>query len=357
MLILLLAAFALLMLWSFPFPIFVEVKRLDEATMSSSKPEVDLSAFPIIRLDHIPHLDDNTLTKAKNELLELIETSDGSNAKWVGYLQKQYDAMNREELNRQAESRIQQLLSGKVHALETDYNAILSQSAAVVDKKPPRQPRAHQPVDIEGNESSVRDSNSWMQQNMVTTPPATMKPSIPITGGGGSKRHRSPAPSPSLTTSTSSKDSLMAPNIGSSSATVDQTASSKRTPSSSSKPQVAMLDLTASNLEQATRENSRQQSREGGDLDKKEPNNTSESKNEHMATTRSGGSLSTTRSGKSKKSNPEDDAPSKKCMEVVYKNFGSVFVVAATEKKKRYYAPKKPTETPEEAKKREKLER
>ncbi len=107
---------------------------------STSKTEVDLSAFPIVRLDQIQYLDNDTLHKAKDELLELIETSDGTNTKWVGYLQKQYDAMHREELNRQAELRIQQLLSGAINPLETDYNSILSQSAQIGIKKPPRQP-------------------------------------------------------------------------------------------------------------------------------------------------------------------------------------------------------------------------
>jgi hypothetical protein len=326
--------------------------------MASTKPEVDLSAFPIIRLDHIQYLDDETLSKAKNELVELIDTSDGSNAKWLGYLQKQYDAMNREELNRQAEARIQQLLSGTLNPLETDYNAILSHSTQQTNNKSPRQLKER----AEDKDQSVRDSNSWMQQNMLAARSSSNKPVLPVMSSsnpnGSRKRHSSPSPPSSSSSSSASSKQFSTAPIASSSKTqssMEESSASRGSSANNSRPQVALLDLTASNLEQSKRENSRQQMRETNQNDGKDLQH-SESKNEHL-TTRSGGAISTTRSGKSKKSNPEDDQPSKKCMDVVYKNFGSVFVVAATEKKKRFIAPKKPTETPEEIKRREKLER
>ncbi len=313
---------------------------------STTTTEVDLSAFPIVRLDQIQYLDNDTLNKAKDELLELIETSDGTNTKWVGYLQKQYDAMHREELNRQAELRIQQLLSGTINPLETDYNSILSQSAQIGTKRPPRQP-AEVPENNKGNDISqdCRDSNSWMQQNMATRSKNTHqnKPLISVSSQSSSKSSGKRHVSPVL----SSKETVVVTDP-----TPTNDITTNRASSSTNRPSVALLDLTTDNLEQATRENSRQQSRECGNSAydiKKDPSDHS------VSTNRSGGA--TTRSNKSKRSNPEDDAPSKKSLDVVYKNFGSVFVVAATEKRKRFYPAKKNTETPEEVKRREKLER
>jgi hypothetical protein len=55
---------------------------------------------------------------------------------------------------------------------------------------------------------------------------------------------------------------------------------------------------------------------------------------------------------------PPTENPSKKSLEVIYKNFGNEFIVAATEKKKRFYpAKKQPVESIQEIKNRERAER
>lgn len=86
----------------------------------------DLSGFPIIRIDQIPLVDSDTLASAKKEIKSLIssllaESPDGV-PPMVHYLRKQSEAMSSELMNRLAQDRINALLSGATALLNEDRN-------------------------------------------------------------------------------------------------------------------------------------------------------------------------------------------------------------------------------------------
>eukprot|EP01031_Cornospumella_fuschlensis_P032520 gene32520-39319_t len=102
---------------------------------------VDLTAFPIVRLDQISELNDSLLEKAILEVEEILQ--DQTNPKMSQYLQKQLDGMRKESMRRKAESRIQDLLSGAKSLLDTDYSHF--------DVSAPAQPSHVAPVPPKAN--------------------------------------------------------------------------------------------------------------------------------------------------------------------------------------------------------------
>jgi hypothetical protein len=245
--------------------------------------EVDLSAFPIIRLDHIPYVDDETLTKAASEIEYMLETSDNSNPKMDKYLMKQYDAMKKQIAERSAAFRISQLLNGAQELLNqpVDYTSFFE-----TPKKP-----------TESN--SATQASNKDDTRKIEKPPEVSKNFVPL-----------PLPSQRVRAATTTTNISQENN------------------------DVPPLPLTSQSLQKSSDH-------------KEDAGNTSP---------RSVNSSRSNHSRKSGGSNNEMDEPSKKSLEVVYKNFGSTFVVAATERRRRFY-PKKAAETPEEAKQREKAER
>lgn len=86
--------------------------------------EADLSGFPIIRIDQIPLVDSDTLVIAQKEIKSLISSllseSTGSVPPMVHYLRKQNEEMFLELTNRLAQERINALLSGATALLNED---------------------------------------------------------------------------------------------------------------------------------------------------------------------------------------------------------------------------------------------
>jgi len=88
--------------------------------------EADLSAYPIIRLDQVPLLDDATLRKAQADAFDLSNTlrTEDPCSKLLFFLQKQLDAMRSEEGKRAAQSRVQNLLAGIEDALSSSNELV-----------------------------------------------------------------------------------------------------------------------------------------------------------------------------------------------------------------------------------------
>ena len=92
---------------------------LKSQSRSNIEPEADLSAYPVIRIDQISLLDKSTLTRAKVDVSELLTSlrTDEPSSQMIFYLQKQLDAMSAEEVRRDAEQRVFNLLAGIEDAL------------------------------------------------------------------------------------------------------------------------------------------------------------------------------------------------------------------------------------------------
>jgi len=269
--------------------------------------EVDLSAFPIIRLDQIHYADNDTLQKASSEIEYMLETSDNSNPKMDKYLMKQYEAMKKEITERNAALRINQLLSGAQDMLNQpiDYSTLFEQK-----KKAAVQSEAQSSQNKQYNQQQNLSQSALLAPEKDSTTISerkaeTVKSFVPL-----------PLPSERARMATQSK-----------------------TISSEKQDTVTPLPLTSDSLSSVN---------DSGE----QPRNSSNT---------SPRSINSSRSNHSRKpinvADPLEDQLSKRAMEVVYKNFGSAFVVAATEKRRRFYPVKKSTESTEEIKNREKLDR
>ncbi|RYH04841.1 hypothetical protein EON65_46345, partial [archaeon] len=110
---------------------FASLLTLFQYEMSST---VDLTAFPIVRLDQISGLNDSLLEKAIKGVEEIL--IDSPNPKMASYLHKQLENMRKESLQRKAESRIQDLLSGAKSLLDNDYSQFDAPHYSTVSSQP-----------------------------------------------------------------------------------------------------------------------------------------------------------------------------------------------------------------------------
>lgn len=90
--------------------------------------EPDMSAFPVIRMDQIPNIPSDVLRRATSEITGLTQaliTEEEPNPPLLLYLQRQIDSMQAELLDRAARDRIGRLLSGKgIVKMQNDFLAI-----------------------------------------------------------------------------------------------------------------------------------------------------------------------------------------------------------------------------------------
>lgn len=87
-----------------------------KAAVTVSSMEPDMSAFPVIRMDQIPNIPSDVLRNATSEIIGLTQaliTEEEPKPPLLLYLQRQLDSMQAELLNRAARERIDRLLSGK----------------------------------------------------------------------------------------------------------------------------------------------------------------------------------------------------------------------------------------------------
>lgn len=263
--------------------------------------EIDLSAYPVIRIDQISLLDDGLLEKIDREVNILLTSNDNSNAGLRKYLIKQANAMADEISRRKAFDRVQKLLSGAQDLLTVNYSPIPTPREAAIDHIG----EFKRSVVVVKNVEPVRPS---MQLERSIQP-------IPITNS---------APN----SSSSASSSVEGPSVLPKDIAID----------------VAAVVSSSSGNEHSFATND-------------------ESTPRSIHTARSTTSNSTT--GKSRRissyqqqQQQEENLPSKKSLAIINQNFGNEFIVAATEKKKRFFPQKKPADSnTEEVKRKEKLER
>lgn len=141
----------------------------------------DMSAYPIIRLDQIPLLDDSTLKSAQKDALELSATlrAEDPSSKLLFFLHKQLDAMKSEEGNRAAQFRVHNLLAGIEDALSSTTaqrettSFLTPRIAASVEDGLRKSSSAPSKSDIKTKVSDVyipvRDRRSKISANTVST--------------------------------------------------------------------------------------------------------------------------------------------------------------------------------------------
>ena len=95
-----------------------------------SGPSLDVSAYPVLRIDEIPFHDDETLRKAlvdaQNLLISIQTDKDASQRSMERYIVKQLDTMSTELAKRKAQNRIYQMLSGELAPDDVSYVEPLS---------------------------------------------------------------------------------------------------------------------------------------------------------------------------------------------------------------------------------------
>eukprot|EP01038_Epipyxis_sp_PR26KG_P012935 gene12935-17342_t len=291
---------------------------------------IDLSGFPIIRMDQISQVDTNLLIQSGNEIQELIVSlvTDKEIPPLVFYLRKQSEAMKSELAKRSAAERVNLLLSGALDVLnmKVDYeNDSLSNS-----------------VIMEQTDDSIMKSRSAPSSQ----PSATLNTNKPLISFSDRSNRFKPIPLPS---------ELAVSNLKSS--------STKSLPNIEWKTNINETNTKNTKIDNHSDSNSNN-SNLNSDYDADESDSQPSVSNESGIGYRgSSRRPSSSDSGKTN-TNIKSDAtksvsklPPRKSNVVVNKNFSSEFIVAATEKKVRFYPKKKPDETPEDIKIREQLER
>lgn len=107
-----------------------------------------MSAYPVLRLDQLPRHRDETLRRGLVDgralLASLIAENSDDHRSMIRYLTKQLDGMTAELLKRNANSRIEQMISGSSASLSSDFSVL--DSAKGSPRMPtPRRDSAAQP--------------------------------------------------------------------------------------------------------------------------------------------------------------------------------------------------------------------
>lgn len=282
----------------------------------TSKEEVDLSAFPIVRLDQIGLLNDETLKRCLDEVSSMMDRSDFSQQRMAKYLRKQYESMLFEYNERQAAVRVQLLLSGAVEALNQTYSPRID----------PRQ------------SLSAEQSSNALKSVGTTTEPSKEAPKS-LDGFLVSKKlvlRDTPVSNNTTTAGSRSEPSKPVTEVRTVSEATLQLPIPSKNESFTAQPLESTTAVRSTDIFSAAA---------GG-----------ASTTDATTTPRSTGTK-TPRVRKIESPAAEENLPSKKSVEIVYRNFGNEFIVAATERKRRFVPKKEPVETEEDRKARERQER
>ena len=144
--------------------------------MSTSN--ADLSAYPIIRIDELILLDRDTLRQASKDVDALLCSLrlEEQPSHMVFYLQKQLNAMQIEEVRREADQRVKNLLSGVESTLNnTGYNEIVRQSTSAPSTMSSTTPVPNSPLQY----VPIRDRSSRSKSLTTTTTPVTTAQQFP----------------------------------------------------------------------------------------------------------------------------------------------------------------------------------
>lgn len=300
----------------------------------------DLSAYPVIRIDQIAYVPSDTLRAAVSEVMDLVETMNsdkGPKPPLLSYLRRQLEQMHAELVDRGARDRISRLISG------TNLVGVNDSYIGEYRKKP---------VDFacskseEKRETLPTGNSTGSSRKVVKSVP--VQESIQATVN--STYTRIPLPSEIAWQVTSKKK--LHEN--------DQNVTPPSVPSA----EFSSADIGgAVNRPVTTSEMTMRTSRSESAVSVSNDDDVESIKKErigsrHSSVTSANSSVKIPRrSAVMSNNNPVKGSPSKKATAALYKDFGSQFLVAATEKKLRFYPTKIVIETNEELKERGRKDR
>ena len=276
--------------------------------------DIDLSGFPVVRIDQIPLIDSDTLVQAQKDVKSLIASllaESDTVPPMVHYLRKQNEATSSELMNRLAQERINSLLSGATTLLNNDRSKyVLDEDDDVLPKKA-------------GSETVIKTPINGAQINNNTTPVAPAFQPVPLPSEIRSKRVSSLAASP-----------VFANSANASVPTASTNSEQPTSPLNRSKSSPAGIAMSSSRSVS-------ERERGGRRMDA--------SSHDEYAGSESSPPRRRPLSG--------DVRPSKRSQEFINNNFGNLFIVAGDGRRRRPLVKKAPAESIEVIKARERLER
>lgn len=300
---------------------------------------VDLSAFPVIRIDQIPYAESEVLQNAIFEVKKLVESMvscQGPKPPLLSYLRRQLEVMHAELVERGAKERINILLSS------VDMFTLKDSLIADCGDKFTGNVGLQSTTEVTSYISRNRLSNSKSTPELPRNLPSKLDISD-ISKPEKSNYNRTPLPS-ELIRKESLKQELHA---------VKSTASPNSTTD-------AYLNMKNSTLP-ATSLNALDDSKSQGVNDDETHSVYSRSDSICDTITKVGaankGRRSSRRSSVMSNNNPVTGSPTQRATAALYKDFGTQFQVAATEKKVRNYPKKAVFETDDEIRERSKNDR
>jgi len=274
---------------------------------------VDLSGFPVVRIDQIPLIDSDTLVQAQKDVKSLIASllaESETVPPMVHYLRKQNEATSAELMNRLAQERINSLLSGATTLLNNDRSKYVLDDD---DEVPPVKA---------SSEVGMKTPIKGIQNSTNATPIIPAFQPVPLPSEIRSKRVSSLAASP---------------------VSANPANASVPTASTNSEQSISPLNRSKSSPAGIAMSSSRsvsERERGGRRMD---------SSNDEYAGSESSPPRRRPLSG--------DVRPSKRSQEFINNNFGNLFIVAGDGRRRRPLVKKAPAESIEVIKARERLER
>ena len=362
--------------------------------MASNQP--DLSAYPVIRIDHIPLVDSKVLRESASEVAELIDSmnsDEGTKPPLLYYLRKQLEAMESELIHRSATDRINSMLTGvtlsdsniqyntarasiKASAQDDSNTAEHSMKASGTGSAPLKRGRDRTP------------STSSSSAPFSVTLPIIPKPSsAPIVSEIKTKKNenipqkavykRIPLPSELAWQENSKiiidkeKEKDKESAVASSSENKNENKNERMTLSSSGPQSVALPDDDENENENTpmTGRSRFTETETEGEADSVSNSDNESSRNSTQRIKRISNTTANTnllskskikgsrRSASMSNNDVEVGSPTKKAQQALYKDFGSQFLVAGTEKKLRFYPTKVVIESVEDVRERERTDR
>lgn len=347
-----------------------------------SSPEPDLSAFPVIRIDQVPNVESNVLQNAILEATELAKSmnaDEGPKPPLLFYLQRQLKAMYDELASRDAKNRIHNFLAGKnllltplaisnndlqdnLHgqSATTEYSNSLRTEKSTVSKSTdysrlaadvsPVMRTFSAPDALTTAVTAIGPLSSSLEVNNKPLVPKIAFKRIPLPSelawqGDGIKSDQKSEKQEGKSSMTSRLHELK-PSVWRGDEGITKGGDCKED----------MLISSRSEGSKYAAENNDDVSismRSEGQLSSNSYNNEYSAKKKAPRRSTSASISNNNISN----NNPEKGSPSKKASTALYKDFGSQFLVAATEKKLRFYPKKVVVESSEEVKGRERVDR
>lgn len=305
---------------------------------------IDLSAFPVIRIDQIPYAESEVLRNAVSEVTELVDSMiscKGPKPPLLSYLRRQLEGMHAELVERGAKERINRLLSSV--DLVGIQNSYISDFGDKITRNVELQSTTAVPNTISRN----RMSNSKSTPELVKNIPSELEISD-ASNPQKSVYNRIPLPS-----ELRRKESLKQTELPAENNTESQNSATAACLTTCDSSLSNNLLLISSNAVEV----SKSQGVDGDDTLSIRSRSDSVGDKIMKAGSANRGRKSSRRSAVMSNNDYVSGSPSKRATAALYKDFGSQFLVAATEKKIRFYPKKAVIETDDEIRERSKTDR